>query len=86
MSYLMSYDLCLMSHLMSNVICSQLLEVRPAQLLAAEGTGLGAQDVDVVYYSEGSGESLDTHELRKLLDTVGSSKQRHERRRSRCNC
>ena len=59
---------------------TQLLEVRTAQLLAAEGMGLGHQDVDVDCCSEGSGELLDTHELRELSETVGSKQQQHERR------
>ena len=42
----------------------QLLEVHAAPLLAAEDMGLGHQDVDVDCRSEGSGELLDTHELR----------------------
>ena len=58
------------------VRAAQLLEVRTAQLLAAEYTGLGPQDVDVDCCSEGSRELLDTHELGELLDTGDSSSQR----------
>jgi hypothetical protein len=51
---------------------AQLLKVRAAQLHAAEDMGLGHQDVDVGRCSEGSGELMDTHELRELMDTVGN--------------